>query len=327
MTEPIPRVRPNIFREAIQMALLIITPTMKPDPWVREFRRLAPDVDLRVWPDLKDPSGIRLAFTWKAPMGVFRQFKNLGCIASLGAGVDHILMDPNLPGGVPVTRVVDPSLAQYMREYVAMAVLAHCRHWSFFDRCRSEVVWRPKLPRLAEMTHVGVMGMGQLGKAVAQTLSFLGFQVTGWRRTSKIETEFRVFNGDAGLKNFLPTAEILVCLLPLTQETRNILNYRTFSALPQGAYIINVARGEHLVEEDLLAAIDSGHLSGACLDVFRTEPLPPEHPFWRHDRIVVTPHVSSNTNPRKVAPIVMENYRRLTSGEPLLHQVDPVKGY
>lgn len=309
------------------MAILIITPTLNPDPWAREFRRLAPELDLRIWPDVGDPAGITLSFTWKAPMGVFRRFENLGCIASLGSGVDHILSDPDLPAGVPVTRVVDPSAAQYMREYVAMAVLNHCRWWSFFEKCQSQTVWRPKLPRFAETTQVGVMGMGQMGMAVAQTLSFLGFQVTGWRRTAQIETEFRIFNGEAGLGKFLSTAQILVCLLPLTPQTRDILNLRTFSALPQGAYIINVARGELLIEEDLLSAIDSGHLSGACLDVFRTEPLPSEHPFWRHGQIVVTPHISSNTNPKKVVPAVLENYRRLKSGEPLLHQVDLSKGY
>jgi len=309
------------------MAFLMITPTINPDAWVREFRRWAPELDLRVWPDIGEPSDVSFAFTWKAPFGVFNHFKNLGCIASLGAGVDHILKDPDLPHGVPVTRIVDPSMAQYMREYVAMAILNYCRSWSFFEKRKSEAAWRPKLPQLAEMTQVGVMGMGQLGQAVAQTLDYLGFQVIGWKRTPSSQGPIPIFSGHTELEKFLSMTQILVCLLPLTPETRDILNQKNFSLLPAGAYVINVARGEHLLETDLIQAIDSGHLSGACLDVFRTEPLPSDHPFWGHDRIVITPHVSSVTNPKKVVPMVLENYRRMKSGIPLLHVVDPVRGY
>ena len=311
----------------IPMAFLIIAPTLKVDAWVREFRRHAPDLDLRVWPDTGQPSDITFVLSWKAPHGILKTFDNLKCIASLGAGVDHVLEDPDLPKTVPVTRVVEPSMAQYMREYVVMAVLNYCREWTFFQNRRAEAVWRPKLARIADMTTVGIMGWGQLGKAVGRSLDFMGFPVIGWRQTHQVDPDARLFHGPEAMDAFLGVSQVLVCLLPLTRNTRGVLNQRTFSKLPRGAYVINVARGEHLVEPDLLAALDSGHLSGACLDVFLQEPLPAEHPFWRHPSITVTPHISSITNPKKVVPQVLDNYRRIQAGEPLLHRVDPDRGY
>ena len=174
---------------------------------------------------------------------------------------------------------------------------------------------------------IGIMGLGQLGADAAQKLSALGFKVAGWSRRPKDIAGVNSFNGQAELVEFLSGSQILICLLPLTAETTGILNRRTFEHLPPGAYVINVARGQHLNEKDLMAALDSGQLSGACLDVFEVEPLPPDHPFWRHPQIKVTPHISSLTFSKAVAPQIIENYRRSQTGKPLLNAVDLERGY
>ena len=174
---------------------------------------------------------------------------------------------------------------------------------------------------------VGIMGLGFLGTHTAKTLHSLGVKVIGWSQSPKQLSEIRYFAGAGEFKDFLAQTDILVCMLPLTPNTQNILNLNNFNCLPKGAYLINIGRGEHLVENDLLAALDSGQLTGACLDVFRQEPLPPEHPFWLHPRIRVTPHIASVTNPATALPQILENYRRMRAGEPLLNCVDVQKGY
>jgi glyoxylate/hydroxypyruvate reductase A len=214
-----------------------------------------------------------------------------------------------------------------MTEYVVWAVLHHCRDMEKYRADQSAMAWLPVFPRPRGETSVGIMGLGQLGSHAAATLRDLGFPVLGWSRTPKGIAGVATHWGKEGLGGFLTRTWILVCLLPLTPETRGILNRRTFAALPRGAYLINVARGAHLAKEDLLEALGSGQLSGACLDVFETEPLPAGHPFWSHPRIMVTPHVSSLTDPQAVAVQILENYCRLRRGEPLVHVVDRQRGY
>ncbi len=309
------------------MALAIIAPKLKTDSWVKRLAALDPDMDIRVWPEVGEARDIQFALTWDHPLGEFKKFTELKCIASLGVGVDHILRDPDLPRGTPVTRVLEPSMAQYMSEYVILSVLNHCRHSGEYRDKQSRARWKPRLPLFARDTRVGVMGLGQLGGDAAGKLRGLGFRVAGWSRTPKKVQGVATFAGKDGFGDFLSGSNILVCLLPLTPATRGILNRRLFETLPEGAYIINVARGDHLVEEDLLDALASGHLSGACLDVFRTEPLPGDHPFWSHPRITVTPHVSAITNPKTVTSQIVENYHRVQAGQPPLYTVDVERGY
>lgn len=309
------------------MAFLIVMPGHKVSNWVSKLEKEAPGLDIRIWPDVGKAEEIEFALTWHHPPGEFLKFKNLKCIASMGAGVDHIFRDPDLPAGVPITRIIDPSMSQFMSEYVVMMILNYCRHFNRYRLQQTERKWAVKIPVLANRIKVGVMGLGQLGKDAAQKLVSLGFKVTGWSRTPKALDNVTAFAGDDQFDKFLSQADILVCLLPLTPLTRNILNRETFGKLPPGAYIINTARGEHLVEQDLIDALDSGQLSGACLDVFRTEPLPGDHPFWHHPQLIVTPHISSLTHPGAVAPQIIENYRRAMSRSPLLHQVDTDRGY
>jgi glyoxylate/hydroxypyruvate reductase A len=309
------------------MSLLFLAPELKAQSWIKHLRNQDPDLDLRVWPDVGPPEDVLFVLSWKHPRGEMKKFPRLRCIASLGFGVDHILRDPDLPAGVAVTRIVDAGMVAAMSAYVLTAVLAHIRQFDLYCRDQAHGTWKPRIPRDHRQARVGIMGLGHLGADAARKLHGLGFPVFGWSRTAKTIEGVASFAGDDALDDFLSQADVLICLLPLTPATQGILNHWTFSKLPAGAYLINVARGEHLVEEDLLAALDSGHLSGACLDVFRQEPLPESHPFWGHPLVTVTPHVASLTYPRDVAPQIVANYHRVRAGQAPLHAVDLARGY
>ena len=309
------------------MALMIIAPDTKVTSWVKHLSRLEPGIDIRVWPDIGNAADIEFALSWNHPPGEFKKYLNLKCIASLGAGVDHLLADPDLPDGVPITRVVEHSMAQSMSEYVVLAVLNHCRQFDIYRSDQSQNKWQPRIPLLAADMRIGIMGLGQLGYDAAKKLIALGFPVSGWSKTPKTIAGVDCLAGAKALDDFLSQTRILICMLPLTPQTKGILNQKTFNRLPSRAYIINVARGEHLIEDDLLAALDCGQLSGACLDVFETEPLPTDHPFWEHPKITVTPHISSITFSKAVAPQIIDNYRRSRSGQPLMNVVDSKRGY
>lgn len=309
------------------MALLIKFITERIDWWRDELTRRLPDLELRVWPEVGDPKDIEFAAVWRMAPGMLKSLPNLRFIFSLGAGVDHVLLDPNLPQGVPICRVVDPYLTQRMSEYVALHALRYHRRQPEFDAQQALGQWKELYFPTAPERKVGVMGLGELGAAAALKLKALGFDVAGWTRGPKSVPGIENFHGPEGLKPFLARSEILVCLLPLTAETKGILNQDLFQHLPKGAALINAARGGHLVQEDLIPALDAGQLSYAALDVFTPEPLPGDHPFWRHPRITLSPHVASITDPRTVVQLIAENVRRWRAGEELLHRVDPKRGY
>ncbi len=309
------------------MALLFISNSDDPVWWAKELETRLPGMELRVWPDMGDPREIDYALAWRPPAGLLKRLPNLRLIASLGAGVDHLFGDPELPRAVPVCRLVDPYLTQRMSEYVALHVLRYHRRLPELEVLQREARWGELYTPTAGERGVAIMGLGELGAAAAEKLAGLGFRVAGWSRRPKRIAAVESFAGESGLDAFLARSEILVCLLPLTPETANILGRRLFERLPRGAALINAARGGHLVEEDLLAALAAGRLAYATLDVFREEPLPASHPFWRHPRITVTPHCASVTDPRSAADLVAENIRRVKAGEPLLHRVDPTVGY
>lgn len=309
------------------MVLSLICPTKDPIPWLNAINAIASDIDLRVWPNDDNKADVTFTLVWAQPQGIFSQYPNLQVIASMGAGVDNLLQDTSIPKQATVVRMVDPQLVSQMGDYVLAAVLNHVRQFPQYGQQQQNRQWQPLQPRNIDNVTVGVMGLGQIGSAVATRLYQVGFQVLGWSRRVKSITGVTVFAGPQQRPEFLAASEILVCLLPLTPETENILNTDTLSQLPQGAYVINVARGNHLVEKDLLSLLTNHHLSGACLDVFCQEPLPQEHSFWSHPKITVTPHVASLTDPVSVAPQIVDNYRRMTAGQPLLNQVDIQQGY
>lgn len=308
------------------MSLLVISPGDEVTSWVSALKAAAPDIDVQVWPQVEGSTQVEAVLAWNPPPGELRRYPNLKAILSMGAGVDHLLGDPDLPDA-PIARLVDPSLVQSMTEYVILAVLHHHRRFGAYRALQSRREWRPLGRPRAEDLRIGIMGFGQLGAAAARALGQLDFRVSGWSRARKALPGVTLFAGDDELEAFLRGTNVLVCLLPLTPETENILARPTFERLERGAYLINVARGRHLVEADLLWALETGQLCGACLDVFREEPLPPDHAFWAHPNIIVTPHVSSLTDPVSVAPQVVENYRRAQRGEQLLNLVDRRRAY
>ena len=306
------------------MSFLIISPNRDPEVWIKALKQRDPDLEIEVYPEVKHPEKVEFVLSWNHPHGIFRDYPNLQVIASMGAGIDHIISDPEIPKGAKITRVVDEQLTIDMSVFVLSLCLEHLRNLSL-HHCSKD--WDQKPYKRPEEVQVGVMGLGVLGVAVAEKLKKNNFHVSGWRKKKKDVPGVNTFQGTSQLDNFLKNSHILVCLLPLTSETENILNRELFQKLPKDAYLINVARGNHLVEEALLEMVDNGHLSGASLDVFRQEPLPKEHPFWRHERIRITPHIASITNPETVVPQLLENFRNMKNDSPLNNLVSREKEY
>ena len=308
------------------MALVFLSPNDDPGIWIRTLTALMPELDIRVWPDIGPVTDIDVALVWKPPPGELQRFPHLKLIISLGMGVDHLLQDPALPA-VPLARIVDPSIITQMAEYVCLAVLHYHRHMDDYERQQWEQRWR-RLP-LADTAKrtVGLLGLGAIGSHTARQLTTLGFPVLAWSRNPKTLEGVECFHGWDGFEPCLRRSTVLVCLLPLTRETEGIIDATTLARLPVGAYVVNCARGAHLVEEDLLAALDRGHIAGTTLDVFQEEPLPAEHPFWSHPKVHITPHIAGITNPRTTAPQIVENIRRLREDLPLLNLVDRIRGY
>jgi glyoxylate/hydroxypyruvate reductase A len=285
-----------------------------------------PGIDLRVWPDIGAPGDIEIAAVGMPPAGALRGLPNLRLIVSLTAGTDALLRDPDLPA-VPIVRAGDPGGDAMMNETALLHVLRHHRHMPDYLRAqqRSEWIRLPIVP--SRERKVGVMGLGPIGLAVAQTIAKAGFQVAGWVRRPRPAGEIEVFSGRDGLAAFLARSEIVVNLLPLTAETRGILDAEAFRLLPPAAAVINLGRGEHIVEADLMAALDSGHLAGATLDVFPVEPLPADSALWRHPKITVLPHVARRLVPAILAPRVRDIVEDFRAGRPLGEVVDRARGY
>lgn len=298
-----------------------------PAPWLDAFRAHMPELEIRVWPALGRADEIDFVLAWKQPEGSLQGLPSLKVIFSMGAGVEHVLADKALPAGIPVVRMVDPGLVVAMNEFVLMSVLRYHRRMPEHEANQRAGRWEKIVPKLPGDRRVGLLGLGVLGAASALTLRGLGFDVAGWSRRPKSVDGVLNFHGEDGFVPLLNRTEILVCLLPLTPETENIMNRRSFAALPRGAFFINVARGRHVVDEDLLAALDADHLAGATLDVFREEPLPPQSPFWTHPKVTVVPHCAALTRPETAARTVVDNVRRYHAGERLRHVVDPGRGY
>ncbi|MBT0961594.1 2-hydroxyacid dehydrogenase [Denitromonas iodatirespirans] len=294
--------------------------------WARLFAERMPDMDFRIWPDVGDPSAVQYLAAWEPPENLAETFPNLELVFSVGAGVDQFDFS-RIPREVPVVRMIESGLVAGMVEYATLAVLAAHRDWLSYAAQQRDEVWRPIKAHTAGSRRVGVLGLGVLGQAVLAKLQGFGFRCAGWSRSAHELPTIETYAGEAGLDAFLARTDILVCLLPLTEATRGILSKALFDRLAPGAVLVNVGRGGHLVEQDLLDALDSGRLSAAILDVFDTEPLPAGHPFWRHPRIMVTPHIASMTQAESSAEAVLENLRRHRAGLPLIGQVDRSRGY
>lgn len=296
-------------------------------PLDKLLERLHKDIDkqeIQVWPNVEAPEKVRFALVWKHHSGSLSPFENLEGISSFGAGVDSILADKALPQ-VDIARIVDPDLAHNMAMYVVTQIQQHRLRLNQFQSQQKQALWKPKSPHRNK--RVGVLGLGELGASVSRWLVNMGFDVFGWSNSPKQITGVTPLVGKEGFDQVVAQADYLVNLLPLTPETKGILNSDTFNKMPQGSVVINVARGEHLIDADLIDALDNGHLDFAYLDVFRQEPLPPEHPFWPHQNIQITPHVSAVTNVATAVTQVVENYKNVMAGRPMVNTIDLNKGY
>jgi len=296
----------------------------KPEPWLAGLRAALPLADVQLWQP-GAPSA-DYAVVWAPPQQLLDEQTRLRALFNMGAGVDALLA-LRLPAGVPVVRLEDAGMSVQMAEFVCHAVIRHFRELDACEQATRQGRWTFRKPRERADFPVGVMGLGVLGRRVASALQAFEFPVNGWSRERKKLEGVQVFAGEAQLPAFLAASRVLVNLLPLTVETRDILNRQTLSQLQPGGYLVNVARGAHLVEADLLALIDEGRLAGAALDVFREEPLPPGHPFWTHPAITVTPHMSARTLRNDSIAQISGKILALERGEPVAGMVDHARGY
>ena len=295
--------------------------------WQEHLSRLLPESEVYLADQDMNRNQIDYAVVWRPEPGWLKTFTNLKCILSVGAGIDHILCDPELPKDIPIIRTTSDDLNIRMREYVCLHVLRLHRRLVEVEAAQTARQWKQIIEPPAHKRRVGVMGLGNLGGDCARTLAGLGFDVVGWARSERQIDGVRVFSGDNGRAGFLEGVQILVCMLPLTPETEGILNKKLFLDLPKGASLINVARGQHLVEADLLSALESGQIGGATLDVFHEEPLPGNHPFWDHPKVLVTPHIASLIDPVAGGQRIADNILRFEAGEGIDDLVDLTRGY
>ena len=296
----------------------------RPEPWLKAFRAILPHAVVEEW----RPSAPQAdyAVVWLPPQQFLDEQPALKGMFNIGAGVDA-LMKLNMPPNALVVRIDDGGMAVQMAEFVCHAVIRHFRELDIYQADVAEGNWTHRKPLRRSDHPVGVMGLGVLGERVAQAVAHVEFPVLGWSRTARQVSGVRCYAGAAQFDEFLAGTRILVCLLPLTPQTRDIMNARTLSRLLPGGYVINVARGAHLVDEDLIALLDSDQLAGAALDVFRSEPLPPEHPFWRHPKITVTPHTSARTLRDETIAQIAAKIQAVERGEPIAGVVDVQRGY
>lgn len=300
-----------------------------PTPWLKALRRYLPEADVFVWgQDDIDRDDVDYALVWQPEPGLLASFANLKGIFNLGAGVDALLKDTTLPKGVPLVRLVDPLLSSGMVEYVVHWVLHFHRDMHVYTHQQKNHAWIQHANANTKARRVGILGLGELGQHCAHALLMLGFEnISGWSRSAKKLPGVTSFSGDDGLKAFLAQSEILVSLLPLTAGTRGIVNADFLSQLPKDAFFINAGRGPLVNDDDLIAALNSNHIQAAALDVFNTEPLPENHPYWTMDNVFITPHIASLTTPMSASEVIAQALRDLEDGNTPDNLVDLDQGY
>lgn len=309
------------------MSIAICFNNKDPEPWRQFLQQKLTEVNIEIYPEITDKHRVTFALCWKADKNILTQFPNLKVVQSVGASIDHLTLNQDLPKDITLSRIVDKRLSSDMYEFLLAGILSHIKGFSAYSQDKDQKKWVQRNYKTIPETNVAILGLGKIGALVGSQLANLGFMVKGWAQSEKDIPKVSAFFGELGLKETMKDADILINILPLTPATKNILNRQTLSLLKSGAYLINVGRGEHLVENDLLVLLDSGHLSGALLDVFRTEPLPLSHPFWKQENIRITPHVAALTQVDSAADIVVTNYRRMLAGQELMHLASLEKGY
>lgn len=305
------------------MSILLVAKNRNLIPFKDALLRADRNLDVEIWPNVEKPERVQLAVAWNQPKNVFDSYRNLKVISSLGAGADHLLNDPTIPGHIQFTKIYDPSMVAQMNDYVHSCILSIFLKLKHYRRAEN---WDPKPKYSRDDLSIGIMGLGNIGKETALHLARHGFKVYGLSSSKKDLSEIQTFSSD-GVNDFLSRTNILVNLLPLTKETEGILDLNLFKKLKKPSYIINVARGTHLVDEDIIYALDTEIIESAYLDVFNEEPLQSSHPFWSRDNIFITPHIAAISDPDNVAAALVENYKRLLSGMELQNVVSRSKGY
>jgi glyoxylate/hydroxypyruvate reductase A len=308
------------------MALLYKADPVRGQHWQALFAEHAPDIEWRAWPDIGNPEEVEYLAAWQAPDNLQQVLPNLKVLFALSAGVDQLDLS-RLPPELPVVRLLDPGITRGMCEYASWAVLSLHRDMLRYRQQQAARCWQAHLLQPAANRRVGVMGLGAQAQQILATLTPLGFALSGWARSVHAIAGVDCYASEAQLPAFLNQCDILLCVLPLTEQTQGILDRQLFAQLPRGAALINMGRGAHLVEEDLLEALDSGQLSAAVLDVLQEEPAPADHPFWDHPQVVLTPHIAAMTQPASAFGVLLENIRRFERAEPMVGEVDRHKGY
>ncbi len=318
------------------MPALLVKTHANPQRWLKALSQALPELEIRLWPSSDSISqsesaqlknDVDYALVWNPQLDFFDDLDQLKAIFSIGAGVDHLHRELRLPDGVPVVRMVEETLTSGMTQYVLYQVLRFHRQFHVYEQQQRQAVWQVLTQQRPQQCRVGILGLGTLGEAVARQLVSLDFKVSGWSRSIKRVDGVQSYAGGSELSEFLSNLNIVVCLLPLTDETRNLIDARFLSQLPAGAFFINVARGGHVVESELLSALDRGHIAAAALDVFQTEPLPTENRLWSHPRVFITPHAAAQTGPETAAASIAQEIGRIENGQRPLHEVDMNRGY
>lgn len=308
------------------MTFLILSFPERVEVFRRVFARDLPHVKFASSAEEVDPAEVKYLMTWVFPDNLQELYPNLEIVFSVGAGIDQVVNTP-IPPGTRLVRMIDSGLTSLMRDYVVMSVLAlHRRLPAYIDQQRRKE-WKNLPFTWSDQRRVSVLGLGELGLASLNALRPFGFQLAGWSRSEKAIEGIRCHHGADGLRAMLAETDILICLVPLTPETRHILNADLFAQLPQGASLVQVGRGGHMDQDALLAALDSGHLEAAFVDVTDPEPLPADHPLWSHPKVVLTPHVAAHTRADTAAEATVTNIRRIEAGLDPFGLVDPVRGY
>ena len=307
------------------MALLICAPDRSNERLAADLKKRLPGVDVRIWPAVGEPTDIEFALLWKHPEGLVQTLPNLKAISSLGAGIEHLVNDPDIPKTLLIGRLAGPKLARDMATWLVGQVISHWPDFNRFDNQQRAKQWQAWAP--TKKPRVGILGMGAMGREAAHAFQALGFDVDGYSISGDGPESIQMHTGQTGLMTLASQSDYLICLLPLTDETRGILDKNLMAKMPRDSVLINVGRGAHLVEADLLKALDLGHPKHAILDVFSTEPLPQDHPFWTHPQIRVSPHSAALTDPSEAADLVAQSYRDVMAGKPPLGRVDLSKGY
>jgi len=305
--------------------IILICPLLERNKWITIFKKLIPDWEIQLLESIKNKDLIDTALVWNHPRGIFKEFKNLSLICSLGAGVDHLISDSDIPKKIKITRIVDPLLSFSMSNYIIMAVLQYHRKFDKYIEDQKNKIWNHDLSPEINIS-IGILGLGNLGGDAAIKLKNIGFDVYGYSPSPKQINGITCFSGDK-MNEFLKNINVLICTVPYTPKTHNLLSKKLFNQLQNPTYLINVARGKVQNEDDIISAINKGSLTGAFLDVFEKEPLPVSSPLWNHKKIKITPHIASVTNAEAGAKQIIENYKRNLKNKKLINEIDLGKGY